>query len=1406
MNRSAFRFPQPASTLAFDGERYVSGLLGNASSGDIQSEHYHRYLFAIQYCDGKDVLDIASGEGYGSYCLGQVARSVIGVDANATAVDFANRQYMGDRVSFTVGNAQSIPITDTSIDVVVSFETLEHFKEHKDFAREVRRVLRPDGLLIISSPNRVVYTEEANYHNAWHLRELDRGEFTDFLSGAFSNVRLCAQRPMMGSVIAVDDALQAGRPEGFILRGDGIFQRTTGVPEPPFFIALASDATLPEVPTSLLQNPALFRRLDLQRQQAADAAAHVDELREAVANSVKEQAALAADLDAARVQIEQAELAAERAKLDWNYAAAERTRLAAEIDDLKQAKSDVEQKKSAVEHALAELRQMVDLDNRSEERIDTLRQELAAARRRNTDLANEEAVLRQRLAVLLQQRSYYALVREAVSGSIARTWTWALRRFGSKIPVRVRRGLRRGARAGWSAATLRRPGPARSKPTPMPVVTIAQPLPVLVLDRVNIPRPSDRQRQLDPAWVEPNQRPEFIQLRGLQPRAKIAVVLHIFYPDVWPELADAIINIPEDFDLFVTLVANTSAELAPTIRECFPDAHLLLVDNHGRDIYPLFTLIRTGVLSRYELICKVHSKRSPHRDAGSGDEWRRSLVSGILGSTELVERILAAFRGDPNLGIVTAPGQNFGGREVWVSNEARSLDLFRKLGLDDSAFERDFVGGSILWIRPFILSTVDALRLNYDDFEAEPIPPDGVTVHVLERLFSIVCQDAGMRVADSASDLLPPAAAAAAPVNKVQVIANYLPQFHPVPENDLWWGKGFTEWTNVTKATPLFPGHRQPRLSADLGFYDLRLEETRIAQADLARRYGVTAFSYYYYWFNGRKVLNRPIEAVVASGKPDFPFMICWANEPWTRNWDGLEQEILMPQDYSPGWQRCFAADVAKIMHDPRYLRLNGKPMLAIYRVAHVPETKEAIARLRSAFKAEGIPEVHLIAGWLRLGHDEALPIDARDLGLDAYFEFPPHEIPAQPMEISADQAPGLTAHIYDYRATVDAVLDQLAATPSGFRYRGVMMGWDNTARRGANSFAFHGATPANFRRWLRAALLAARSEAREPETAVFINAWNEWAEGTYLEPDRDFGTGWLEAVASATSLGSPVTCPTRADTSIYTKPTPMATGAEFAIDEFVSQHIDPVVPDSLMRYTCAPEHDQIEFVRSGAEDYLMLELATRRYFGKAIAEMENVLDFGCGAGRILRFLDPSMKGVYGCDVSEQAIRFAREHYSNFVIHRNELMPPLAYGSEQFSLIYSFSVFSHLLREVEDQWLAELARVGMPGCVYLISVHRDWFIEATMANESPEMVADGYSWKKVHARDTTDDDFPPYYEASFHTSTYVRERWSHYFEIIDVIKGDNPLRFLGDDHDIWSRAVARQLRPMGQDLVVARKR
>ena len=600
--------------------------------------------------------------------------------------------------------------------------------------------------------------------------------------------------------------------------------------------------------------------------------------------------------------------------------------------------------------------------------------------------------------------------------------------------------------------------------------------------------------------------PDLFELRGLRPRGRIAVVLHLYYPEIWDEMREAIGRISEPFDLFVSLVKGSSEHIRSLVTHAFPNAHVFDFENRGRDLGPFFVFLQSGVLFEYELVCKLHTKRSPHRQ--DGDRWRSELVAGVLGTSRQINEIVSSFRFNPDIGIVVADGNIYGAHEHWASNEKLLEELLPRIGISPDIRNRNFPGGSIFWIRPFLLRTLAGMGITVNDFEPEPLRADGGLAHAVERIFGLICEDAGMRVVESgrvADTVQQPSRES----SNVHIIAYYLPQFHPIPENDRWWGAGFTEWINVTRAKPLFEGHRQPRLPADLGFYDLRLPEAREAQAALARRYGVSAFCYYYYWFNGRRVLERPLGEVLTSGRPDFPFLICWANEPWTRNWDGLGRDILLPQTYNPGWTARFAGDIAPLLRDQRYFRLEGRPMLLIYRIGHIPEARAAMRELRAALLEEGIPSIHLAAAWVRFQEDGDLAADPTALGLDAYFEFPPHMLPSQ-----QPVRPLQSGWMYDYSRTVTAALAQLDEPIEGRRHRCVMLGWDNTARTQTRAHVWHGATPANFRRWLRGVVLRERDS--DGERVVFVNAWNEWAEGTYLEPDRDFSRGWLEAVASA--------------------------------------------------------------------------------------------------------------------------------------------------------------------------------------------------------------------------------------------------------------------------------------------------
>jgi hypothetical protein len=343
---------------------------------------------------------------------------------------------------------------------------------------------------------------------------------------------------------------------------------------------------------------------------------------------------------------------------------------------------------------------------------------------------------------------------------------------------------------------------------------------------------------------------------------------------------------------------------------------------------------------------------------------------------------------------------------------------------------------------------------------------------------------------------------------KPLTVAFYLPQYHPIPENDSWWGRGFTEWTNVAKATPLFRGHYQPHLPTELGYYDLRVPETRAAQAELARSHGVDAFCYYHYWFAGRRLLERPFNEVLESGEPDFPFCLCWANQTWSGVWHGDPSRILIEQTY-PGAddEVAHGRHLMRAFADPRYLRVGGKPIFLIYEPSQLPEPKRLTDCWREMAHAAGFEGLYLVA-WQHL-HKRPWP--AEQHGFDAttasalprtWFTW---KQPVARVSRYVGRRLGRPV-VYEYGRVLFDVLGTEFTTAASTRHPCLLPNWDNTPRSGRHGLVLHQSTPELFRAQVKRALAAA-------PTMLFIKSWNEWAEGNYLEPERRFGRGYLEVL-----------------------------------------------------------------------------------------------------------------------------------------------------------------------------------------------------------------------------------------------------------------------------------------------------
>ncbi|HEX8950169.1 MAG TPA: glycoside hydrolase family 99-like domain-containing protein [Dissulfurispiraceae bacterium] len=344
-----------------------------------------------------------------------------------------------------------------------------------------------------------------------------------------------------------------------------------------------------------------------------------------------------------------------------------------------------------------------------------------------------------------------------------------------------------------------------------------------------------------------------------------------------------------------------------------------------------------------------------------------------------------------------------------------------------------------------------------------------------------------------------------------RLIAYYLPQFHPIPENDEWWGKGFTEWTNTAKAKPLFPGHYQPHIPTDLGFYDLRVPEARAAQAELARTYGIEAFCYYHYWFAGRRLLERPFNEVLKSGEPDFPFCLCWANETWTGRWHGNPGRILIEQTY-PGTKDdinhfyCLLDAFA----DRRYMRVDGRPVFIVYNPDQLPNPRKTTDCWRELASRAGLKGLYLIGAANK-------PWSASKNGFDAATTRKMFHRKAlgemkglRKVKRLIRKFQGYPVDIYSYKKILPHLFMAEASMPDV--HPCVIPNWDNTPRCGMEGLAFYGSTPELFRKHLRATLEQVSLKPFE-KRLVFVKSWNEWAEGNHLEPDLKFGKAYLEII-----------------------------------------------------------------------------------------------------------------------------------------------------------------------------------------------------------------------------------------------------------------------------------------------------
>ncbi len=951
LRAASLRRVAPAESMEFTGERFVPSV-----RGEIEAEHVARYVFAAGLCAGKRVLDIACGEGYGSAMLAQAAAETVGVDIDPATVDHANRVYARSGLSFAVGSCEEIPAKRHAFDVVVSFETIEHIEDHARFLREVRRVLRPGGLFICSTPDPAVYLA-GKPRNPYHLKELSAEEFEALLSKRFEHIAHFGQRLVSGSAIVRNES---SRTE-IVRTADGrAYERSPARAGSTYRLAVCSDARLPRIADQILSDARysigmVHTLTEARKRLEGDLAERTRQLSELTsrADAVNRRSAELerTERELARLSEDRGRLVAEReaaqaernaAIRDLAAAQVDYQRTAAELDRVRESLIEAREKAAAAQASLAATKAESETLRRAAKDSVHARD---AARAAQKDAEIRAARSEERAAAARQQAgearaSADAADARAVAATHELAWIRSTRSWRWTAPFRLTAasgsafGLRFLGFASRALARLRLPGAQRL--ATVRTAALVRRSPLFNAGEYLRRNPDVAAAGLDPAW--------HYAARGKQESRPCS----------------------DTFDTAWYLNANPDVAAA--------------------GIHPFEHYITQG----------IHEGRRPRPDPAAPSRPSENPTAPLALSTEI---------------------------------------------------------------------------------EVRPVQP------------------------------IPAVALDPARLARTKVLAFYLPQFHPIPENDAWWGKGFTEWANVTRARPMFAGHAQPVLPGELGFYDLRVPEIRERQAELARAAGIHGFCYHHYWFNGRRVLERPLNEVLASGSPDFPFCVCWANENWTRRWDGLEQEILLHQRHTLASDHRFILDLIPYLEDPRYVRVDGRPVVLVYRADLMVNAADTAAVWRDECLRAGVGEIHLCAVQFRT-------TDPGPLGFDAAVEFPPHHFPAPEITKKVQgRDPDFRGVIHDY---AEGVRRSIAAPrPADYRlYRGVMPSWDNTARRTHDAIIHHGATPDLYEAWLRAAVNQPQPNDGLRDNLVFINAWNEWAEGTVLEPRRDLGDAYLRATA----------------------------------------------------------------------------------------------------------------------------------------------------------------------------------------------------------------------------------------------------------------------------------------------------
>jgi len=1107
--------------IEWTGERYVPWMEG----AEIGYEHLHRYAFATQFVRNKRVLDLASGEGYGSNLLAKTAKQVVGIDIDEQAVRHAKNKYILPHLDFKVGSILEVPIEGNGVfDVIVCFEALEHVGDHQKLLSEAKRLLTPNGIFLVSTPNKMLYTDEPHFNNPFHVHELYFDEFKALLENYFRQVEFLGQR------IHCTSNMWPIFPEKQILPSEFVIERTpqefTFVPPEKrgamYYLAVASNATKP------IGGHVSF---------LVDVSNDLIRFRENIIDKVTR----------------------------------ERDAFQARVSGLEDQNANLQSTIQAHQQLLAQKQEQISKLNESvkqkELRLSDLSQTLTQTQNHYArDVAWLQSVLADRQNLITGQASEISRLSTEVA-TIHISHAWKAVNFYYRVRDRllpegtfrrnVVRGLFQSALAFRSAFKPQKALPASTaSTTAITEQPTAHETQAGNSNPQEEPPPEDRRQEAkDRSSAEPNAAHENEdQYQALSGRISALRKARIDNLQVNPPPLVSIdetefvsraqsINFEVHGQVEVSIIIPVLNKLRFTL-ECLSAVmkhssavpyEVIVVDDASTDqtaqiLSYVSNLIYTRNTKNLGFVhaCNIGADSAKgnyvlflNNDTQVTENWLTPLLDtfkeyehvGAVGPKILfpdgrLQEAGALVNGDGTSRLIglldnpDLPRYNYVREVMYCSGACLLLEAatFRELGGFDIALAPAYCED---WDIAFRLRE-RGLRVMYN--------PKSVIVHHLSVTSNDVAQDFKINcVVRNQQRLSEKWQREIDRLNEIRLIAFYLPQYHPIPENDRWWGKGFTDWTNVAKARPNYAGHYQPHIPADLGFYDLRVEEVSEQQAELAKRYGLYGFCYFYYWFAGRRLLDLPLERLVEKNKPNYPFCIAWANENWTRTWDGLEHEVLIGQEHSDDDDRAVILDMIHYLRHPNYITIKGKPLLLVYRINLFPDIRRTTEIWREQCRREGIGEIYLAV--IESFDSPPTTVVPAEFGFDASVEFPPHGVVAliEPPPLLNSDFEGV---VHDYP---EVLLKYLQFNiPNYVRFRSVMPSWDNTPRRQNDSQIWEHARPGAYQAWLEAILEDIHEQHFGEERIVFINAWNEWGEGNHLEPDKRYGHQFLEATRNA--------------------------------------------------------------------------------------------------------------------------------------------------------------------------------------------------------------------------------------------------------------------------------------------------